>query len=63
MHLAGSSFIEMVHCLFVPKYSDRWSGKCRKLSVRTDIQGTMVSAGWVVNTGDAFGLMKLENTK
>lgn len=50
-------------CLFVPMYSDRWSGKCGKLYVRTDMQGTMVSAGWVVNTGNAFGLMKLENMK
>lgn len=58
MHLAESSFLETVP-LFVPMYRDRWSEKCGKLSARTDIQGTIVRAGWMESTGNAFGLMKV----
>lgn len=49
--------------LDVPTYSDRWSGKYGELSVKTDTQGAMASAGWAVVIGDAFGLVKLENMK
>lgn len=49
--------------LDVPTYSDRWSRKYGELSVRTDTQGATASAGWAVVIGDAFGLVKLENTK
>lgn len=44
-------------------YRDRWSGKCGKLSVRTDTRGVMAGAGCAVIVRAAFGLMKLENMK